>query len=140
MIDEYIIEMFNNFMGVPGEAEQVLLLKYEEMDIPLLQQVFCDVARKIIIKETEGDMAHYAVVENVVALQNTLVKELAEAYYTQLLLKEDIVLQFEDPDSKKSDPGFVYAVKESYIPVLNTILTASDMALLIIGILITSSL
>ena len=127
MIDEYIIEMFNNFMAVPGEAEEVLLLKYEDIDIPLLQKSFCEVARRIIDKETEGDLSHYSVVENVVALQNTLMKELAEVYYTQLLLVDGIVHQFEDPNSDKNNPEFVYAVKEAYIPVLNTILTASDI-------------
>lgn len=119
---EFLGKIFHNFVEAPFVLEELLLEQRELVDMELLKEVFMDIASRLVAEQAKGDIEYYNSIDNALDMQETLVEELKEAYYLELMARNMLVYKFDEEES--NGQGIIYILKADYMPLLNTILDA----------------
>lgn len=119
-VKEYIELMFGNLRNSPGYIDSILEAPLSVLDLDLLWSTFYSVTAKEILFRSEGDLAFFNDFAQSAMLQTAICAQWPQQYYLEKLVSEGIVYKFEDGDN------VTYAVKETYRPILNTILIEVD--------------
>lgn len=121
-VEQYISIMFNNATATPGYLGTVFNSREEDLDEDAVWDSFHRTAHDEIYKRSKGDLVLFSNYDHVLKLQEAILVRWPEDYYLNKLVNAGILHKFETSDKEV----FTYAVKEAYIPLLNSILTEVD--------------
>lgn len=108
-------------MSFPDTIETFFDCPRRLLDTKLLEATFTDVALKEVYARSGGDISFFANIDQATDLQYAIGASWPEVYYLRKLADEGFVHMFQDAGQEA-----VYAVKQSYSPMLNTILIEED--------------
>lgn len=119
-VEQYISIMFTKLPL--QDIASIFDAPTESLDQDFLWVTFRDIANREILSRSAGDVSVFSVYDEAVNLQKAILDQWPKSYYLEKLAEAGIVHRFETDDPNV----YTYAVKESYIPVLNTILMEVD--------------